>query len=178
PGVTVPAGAVIVSDSVDLTVPALADLAIDLYLPGDTAASTSPLTTHGGARQTSYVSPAGNHVGAADMPVQTTTAAWFFLARVEVQAPDTTRAFVLFGDSITDGFNSTPDTNSRWPDDFAKRLKGPGGALSAGVLNLGIDGNRVLSDGGGVSALTRFDRDVLVQAGVTHVVVLEGINDL
>jgi lysophospholipase L1-like esterase len=95
-----------------------------------------------------------------------------------VEAPDTTRAFVMFGDSITDGFNSTPDTNSRWPDDFAKRLKGAGGAPSAGVLNLGIDGNRVLSDGGGVSALNRFDRDVLVQAGVTHVVVLEGINDL
>ncbi len=111
---TIAAGAVVVSDPVTLTVPALADLAIDLYLPGDTAASTSPLTTHGGARQTSYVSPEGNHVGAAEMPVQTTSrSAWFFLARVEVATPETTGAIVLFGDSITDGYNSTPDTNSR-----------------------------------------------------------------
>jgi lysophospholipase L1-like esterase len=80
------------------------------------------------------------------------------------------------GDSITDGYNSTPDTNNRWPDHLAKRLMAAGGGL--GVLNLGIDGNRVLADGAGVSALARFDRDVLAQSGVTHVFVLEGINDL
>jgi lysophospholipase L1-like esterase len=176
--VSIPSGAVLFSDPVDLSVAALADLAVDLYLPGDTAASTSPLTTHSGARQTSYVSTKGNHVGALDMPVQTTTSAWFFLSRVEVMAPEATGAVVMLGDSITDGFNSTPDTNRRWPDDFAKRLKGASGALSFGVLNLGIDGNRVLTDGAGVSALARFDRDVLAQTGVTHVVVLEGINDL
>jgi lysophospholipase L1-like esterase len=176
--VTIPPGAVAFSDPVDLTVPALGDLVVDMYLPGDTAASSSPLTTHNGARQTNYVSQEGNHAGAVEMPVQTTTAAWFFLSRVEVTAPEAAGAIVLFGDSITDGFNSTPDTNGRWPDDFAKRLKGPNGTVSSGVLNLGIDGNRVLADGAGVSALARFDRDVLVQTGVTHVVVLEGINDL
>ena len=82
----------------------------------------------------------------------------------------------MLGDSITDGFNSTPDTNNRWPDHLARRLMASGGGI--GVLNLGIDGNRVLADGAGVSALARFDRDVLAQPGVTHVFVLEGINDL
>ena len=172
--VKIPPGAVLVSDGVDLTVPQFGDVAIDIYLPEDTAASPSPLTSHGGARQTSYVSTTGNHLGKPELPRATTTPSWFFLARLEVVAQEPARAFVTFGDSITDGYNSTPDTNNRWPDHLAKRLA----AGRFGVLNVGIDGNRVLADGAGVSALARFDRDVLVQPGVTHVFVLEGINDL
>jgi lysophospholipase L1-like esterase len=173
---TIPAGAVLVSDGVNLSVPALGDLAIDIFLPGDTRATPSPLTVHSGARQTNYLSSTGNHLGARELPGATTTSSWFFLGRVDVVAPDRAGALVTLGDSITDGFNSTPDTNNRWPDHLAKRLIAAGG--SVGVLNLGIDGNRVLMDGAGVSALARFDRDVLAQAGVTHVFVLEGINDL
>jgi lysophospholipase L1-like esterase len=164
-----------VSDAVNLTVPSLGDVAIDLYIPGDTS-SPSPLTSHGGARQTNYISSTGSHLGSTDLPGAKTTPSWFFLSRLEVVAPERTGAIVMLGDSITDGFNSTPDTNNRWPDHLAKRLMAAGGGL--GVLNLGIDGNRVLADGAGVSALARFDRDVLAQPGVTHVFVLEGINDL
>jgi lysophospholipase L1-like esterase len=173
---TIPAGAAIVSDPVNLTVPAFADVAIDLYLPGDTASSTSPLTTHAGAQQTSYVSPAGDHTGAAEMPVMTMTQSWFFLSRVEVAASEQVGAVVTFGDSITDGTRSTPNSNSRWPDQLARRLAAQNIKMS--VLNEGIAGNRVLADGAGVNALARFDRDVLVQTGVTHVIVLESINDI
>ena len=176
PSTTIPAGAVIVSDPVNLTLPAFADLAIDLYLPGDTASSTSPLTTHAGAQQTSYVSPAGDHTGAVDMPVMTMTQSWFFLSRVEVAASEEVGAVVTFGDSITDGTRSTPNSNSRWPDQLARRLAMQN--IRMGVLNEGIAGNRVLGDGAGVNALARFDRDVLVQTGVTHVIVLESINDI
>jgi lysophospholipase L1-like esterase len=176
PVATMAAGSVLVSDPVSLSLPAFADLAIDLYLPGDTTASASPVTTHNGALQTNFVSPAGNHAGATDMPVMTTTQAWFFLARVEIVAPEPVGAIVAFGDSITDGTRSTPNTNSRWPDFLARRLMEQNNRM--GVLNLGIAGNRVLSDGAGVSALARFDRDVLVQTGVMHVIVLEGINDI
>lgn len=176
PSTTIAAGAVLLSDAVDLAVPAFADLAIDLYLPSDVQTSVATLTTHAGALQTNYVSPTGNHAGAADMPVMTTTAAWFFLARVEVMAPEPVGAVVTFGDSITDGTRSTVNTNNRWPDHFAKRLAAQN--IRMGVLNQGIAGNRVLGDGAGVSALARFDRDVLVQPGVTHVVVLESINDI
>src|SRR5262249_61166856 len=102
--------------------------------------------------------------------------AWVFLAAVEVVAPERAGAIATLGDSITDGYNSTPDTNNRWPDHLARRLAAAGGSM--GVLNLGIDGNRVLMDGAGVSALARLDRDVLVQSGITPVFVLEGINDL
>src|SRR4029079_5409559 len=133
-------------------------------------------TTHAGALQTGYVTPTGNHAGVANLPVMTTTASWFFLARVEILAPEQAGAVVAFGDSITDGTRSTPNTNSRWPDQFAKRLQAQ--KINLGVLNQGIAGNRVLSDGAGVSALARFDRDVIAQAGATHVIVLESINDI
>lgn len=174
--VMVPAGASIVSDPVSLTLPGLGDLAVDIYLPGDTGSGASPVTMHNAAMQTNYVSPSGNHTGAADMPVRTTTQNWFFLARVEVMAPDHVGAVVTFGDSITDGTRSTPDTNNRWPNHLARRLMAQN--IRMGVLNAGIAANRVLSEGTGDNALARFDRDVLVQPGVTHVVVLAGINDL
>jgi len=173
---TVPPGAVLISDPVDLAVPPLGDVVIDLYLPEDTGASPSPLTIHTASRQTSYVSSTGNHLGAAELPGASPMTSWAFLARLEVSAPEGAGAIVALGDSITDGFASTNDTNNRWPDHLARRLQAAGRRLA--VLNLGIDGNRVLADGAGVNALARFDRDVAAQSGVTHVVVLEGINDL
>lgn len=182
----IPAGATLASDPVELAVPDFADLAIDLYLPGDTAGMQSPLTIHPASWQTNYVSTPGNHAGAITMPVQTTTAyrrtdglptsTWFFLSRVEVIAPSGTGVIVALGDSITDGTASTIDTNNRWPDHLARRLAHAG--IRMAVLNAGIGGNRILNDGTGPSALSRFERDVLSQPGVTHVVVLEGINDI
>src|SRR5712691_11352051 len=174
---TVPSGAIIVSDPVDLTLPATSDLVVDLYVPGDTAASGSPLTMHTGANQTSYVSSTGNYVGAETIPVATTTGSWFVLARVEVAAAPAAGAIVALGDSITDGTRSTPNTNHRWPDLLAKRLAEAAGPRVA-VMNAGIAGNRVLLDNAGPNALARFDRDVLSQTGVTHVIVMEGINDI
>jgi lysophospholipase L1-like esterase len=170
-------GAVLLSDPVELDVAALQDLAIDLYLPGDLGISPSPVTTHNGASQTNYISGAGNHAGERQLEPQSQTGSWFLIARVEVAAPAGAHAVVAFGDSITDGARSTPSTNSRWPDELARRLAGRRGAEIA-VLNAGISGNQVLADGAGISALARFDRDVLMQTGVTHVIVLEGINDI
>jgi lysophospholipase L1-like esterase len=173
----IPAGAVVFSDPVDFRVGPASDLVVDLYVPGDTAASGSPVTMHTGANQTSYVSETGNHAGAAALPVATTTPSWFLLTRVEVVPPATTGVIVAIGDSITDGTRSTPNTNNRWPDLLARRLAAAGGPGMA-VLNAGIAGNRVLTDGAGQNLLARFDRDVVAQTGVTHVIVLEGINDI
>jgi lysophospholipase L1-like esterase len=162
----------------DFTIGAREDLAIDLYLPGDTN-TPSPVTMHTGAFQTSYISQTGNHAGKDRLPVVATTTSWFLLSRVEVTAPDTAGALVAFGDSITDGTRSSPDTNHRWPDYLADRFVAE--HVDMAVLNAGIAGNRVLSEGNynvGINALARFDRDVLDQTGVTHVVVLEGINDI
>ena len=109
---------------------------------------------------------------------------------------------VAMGDSITDGTGSTPDANDRWPDFLAERLAAQYGAAAPAVLNVGIAGNRVLSHNAGLgllkragldvsggdqlsdpnalfgpSGLSRFDYDVLLQPGVSHVVVLEGITN-
>jgi lysophospholipase L1-like esterase len=180
---TIPPGALLVSDPVNLAVPALADLAIDLHLPGNT--DKLPVTIHAAAWQTSYVSESGNFSGATNFPVLATTdfirgqlpsSTWFFLSRVEVVATAQSGAVVTLGDSITDGTQSGNNTNNRWPDHLARRFTHAN--IKMGVLNVGIGGNRVLSDGNGIGALARFDRDVLAQTSVTHVIVFEGINDI
>jgi lysophospholipase L1-like esterase len=170
-------GATLVSDAVDLKLAPLTDLAIDVYLPGELGIGPSPVTTHNGASQTNYLSESGDHTGDPGFKAAGQAGAWFLLARVEVAAAAGARAVVTFGDSITDGARSTVDTNNRWPDQLARRLAAQRGAQVA-VLNAGISGNRVLGDGAGISALARFDKDVLMQTGVTHVVVMEGINDI
>ena len=204
PSAIIEAGATLLSDPVSLTVPALSDLAVDLFLPDDSWATTSPATIHTTGLTTNYLSPTGDHSGLEKLPVETTLQSWFYLARVEVMAPVATNVIVTLGDSITDGTASTPDTNNRWPDELARRLVAELGDQAPGVLNVGIGGNRVLSHnmnlrrllrrnaeptgdpdpptnplaGFGPSAPSRFDRDVLLQPGVTHVIVLETINDI
>lgn len=172
--ITIPVGAPVVSDPVDLSIGAFTDVAVDIYVPGDTTGSL--LTQHGGALQTSYVSEAGNHSGEAHFPLARTVSSWHFLSRLEVLAPADVSAIATLGDSITDGTASTPNMNRRWPNELARRLAAA--HIPRAVLNLGIGGNRLLTDRLGVNALARFDRDVLAQSGVTDVIVLEGINDI
>ena len=177
---TIPPGAIVQSDPVDLKVPDMADLAIDLYLPGDTN-SPAPLTMHVGAFQTNYVSGTGNHVGTATLPAAATTPSWFIVHRVDVMAPRSIGGLVTYGDSITDGTRSTPDTNNRWPDHLVRRILSSPTPLRMGVMNLGIAGNRVLSNAAfnaGINALARFDQNVLAMPGVSHVMFMEGINDI
>jgi lysophospholipase L1-like esterase len=176
---TIPAGAMMTSDAVSINIPDFADLAIDLFVPGDTAGQT--LTIHRGALQTSYLSASGNHAGEAAFADATTVTSFFFLERVEVASGDRTAAIVTVGDSITDGTGSTLDANARWPDVLGRRLASVKGGMRTAVLNAGIGGNRMLSEGlpeAGINALARFDRDALLQTGVTHVIVMEGINDI
>ena len=183
---TVPPGALLVSDPIDLAVADGGDLAVDLYLPDDTSTWKSPVSLHPASWQVNYVSEPGDHAGAAAFPVADTTAyrrgdglpsaSSFFLSRVEVVRPDAAGVLVAFGDSITDGTQSGLDQNKRWPDLLGARLTAAGTRLA--VVNGGVGGGRVLADGVGPSALARFDRDVLAQPGVTHVTVLEGINDI
>lgn len=167
-----PPGAPALSDPVALTVAPLSGVAVSLYLP-DTADLG---TVHQIGLQTAYVSAAGDFSAASGFSTVDRFANRFFLSELLVQPAAPARAIVTFGDSITDGTNSTVDTNSRWPDVLARRLKEAG--MQVAVLNQGIAGNRVLSDGAGISALARFDRDVLSEPGVSHVVVFLGINDI
>ena len=170
--VTIPAGAPFVSDPVDLRVDPLDTLSVSLYLPGD----TGPCTCHSTGMQDAFVSQPGNFTVGTFEPASTTQTR-AFLTGVEVDADRSGHAIVVLGDSISDGIGSTPNANHRWPDLLADRLAARGGR-QWGVVNEGISGNRILADGAGQSALTRFDRDVLSVPGVSHVVVFEGVNDL
>jgi len=182
PGITIPPGAPVLSDPVDLNVPALSDLAVSLYLPGTQGATT----IHGTASQTNYVSLPGDFTGAASLPTQRTILSWPFLTEVDVTGNGA--AIVTLGDSITDGTRSTPDTNNRWPDWLARRLqtvRDPVAGINntLGVVNRGISGNRLLSNPpegslAGRSIQERFDRDVLATAGVRYMTLMIGINDI
>jgi len=170
--VIIPPGAPALSDPVEFNVAPLSDVAVSLYLP----AATDLGTVHATGLQTAYVSAAGDFTASSEFPVVDRFANRFFLAGVMVEPSAPVRAIVTFGDSITDGTASTVNANGRWPDVLARRLKEAGVAVA--VLNQGIAGNRVLSDGAGISALARFERDVLSQPAVSHVVVFVGINDI
>src|SRR5581483_5207516 len=172
PSVIIPPGALVLSDPVDLNVPALASLAVSLYLPQD----TGPATWHLEGKQTAYI-VSGNATNATDVSSgATTSTARFFLAGVETASRECKSAIVTFGDSITDGTQSTVDANHRWPDRLAERLNG--GGDGRGVVDEGISGNRILHDTVGPNALARFDRDVLATPGLRFMTVLLGINDI
>ncbi|CAJ0816354.1 SGNH/GDSL hydrolase family protein [Ralstonia flaminis] len=170
---TLAAGAPLISDPIDLPITPLADVAISLFLPN----ATKLETIHQLGNQTAYIS-SGDNTAAQDQPSSSTHTSRFYLSGLLVKARNNPRTVVAFGDSITDGAYSTIDANHRWPDYLSRRLNshGPWGAFA--VLNQGIAGNRILSDLAGVSALARFDRDVLSQSGVQWVVLLEGVNDI
>ncbi len=174
PSVSIPPGAPILSDPVDLKVAPLTELALSIYLPEKTASST----VHFWAQHDTYISEPGDFAAKPDIANATTKTSWYFLADVEVWASDQTAATVAFGDSITDGVGAKQGEYSDWPDLLADRLaKTPSGPVLS-VVNKGIGGNRVLHDGAGVSALARLDRDVLAQPGVVNLIVLESINDI
>ena len=111
----------------------------------------------------------GDFTGAGTVAGGTTTTSFYFLTGVEVRAPERARAIVTMGDSVTEGFGSTPDMNQRWPNILAERLQSNRGTSRVAVLNAGVSGNRILHDFLGTSALARFDRDVLVQTGAKYV---------
>jgi lysophospholipase L1-like esterase len=172
PTAVIAAGAPLLSDPIDLPVDDLAMLSISLYLPDATGACTC----HGAGMQDMLVSASGDFTAGTFEPAQTLPIR-AFLSGVDVRTR-AAGAIVTLGDSITDGVGSTPGANRRWPDLLAERLIARGSGPRYGIVNQGISGNRVLSDGAGESALARFDRDVLAVPGVTHVIIFEGVNDL
>jgi lysophospholipase L1-like esterase len=170
---TIPPGVLVVSDPADLAVPPLSDLAISLYLPRD----TGPPTAHLLGLHTAYISK-GDVSGSTSMPASSTMFAYVWLSSVDVVAPATASTAVAFGDSITDGYVTTRDADRAWPTLLAKRLNANSSTQHVAVVNQGISGNQVLRDGAGLSALARFERDVLSRPGAKWVILLEGINDI
>src|SRR6266404_4256967 len=173
---TIAAGALVVSDPVELEFAPLSDLAVSVHLPGDLPASFGITGRY--ARQTNFVSPPGDFAAEEVMPVGRITDDWYFVCGVDVVAPKETGAIVALGDSLTDANISTHDGHHSWPSQLARRLMARQSGRPMAVMNQGLGGNRILHDIRGDSGLRRFDRDVLAQPGVTHTIVMLGTNDL
>jgi lysophospholipase L1-like esterase len=171
--VTIPPGADYLSDPIDYPVAPLTDLTVTMYLETPSLHQTGHIAAH-----TTSCLGLRNLVSAADMPDAKKFQHWFYLAGVDVESPPDAAAVVTLGDSITDGTASTLNGNDRWPDVLAARLQAGAATRHWSVLNVGIGGNHMLTDGVGPNALARLDRDVLAQPGVRAVIVFEGVNDL
>ena len=188
--IAIPKGATILSDPIDLTIPALSDVAVSVFLPDN----TGPVTYHAGVPKTSFVSAGGNHAGDTAFPVGSTTTTLPIVSDIDVFKPGNVGAIVALGDSITQGLRSTTDQDNRWSDQPAflayRLVNNTPDTASAGsttasstvqgraVINEGISGNRFLHDVAGPNLVARFDTDVLIKAGVSHVIVLISINDI
>jgi|GEM_PF-486360 len=178
PSITIQPGAKVLSDAVNLAVGDAADLAISVYLPQDLSEQTSPASYHVRALQTSYIA-SGNQTASEELTGPETTTAWFYLAAVDVLASSAVPVIAAYGDSITDGDQLSTaepvDENARYPNLLAAALQGED---RAAVINLGISGNQLNSTFIGESMQARLDRDVLSQTGVSHMIILGGINDM
>ncbi len=172
--ITVPKGAEVLSDPVPVTVAAGTNLAVSVHVDG----ATGEVTGHPDAQQDSYYSDGDTAADPAATSYVYPTTSWFFVDGLFVDSPGACGAIVALGDSITDGYQSTPDANHRWPDYLADRLRQLPTPARTAVADEGISGNEITADGAGVSAQARLDHDVLAQPGARTVIFLEGINDI
>jgi lysophospholipase L1-like esterase len=171
--VSIPPGAPMLSDPLELKFTSFAELAISLHVTSD-----GEQTLHLFGQKPTYISDLGDFTSTTEIPTASTTNNWFWLSDVEVLAPSKAAATVTLGDSITDGAGSKQGEYNDWPDLLADRLAAEKRLPPMAVLNEGIGGNRVLHDAAGINALARFDRDVLSHPGVVNLIVMEGINDI
>jgi len=171
--VVLPPGARISSDAATFDVRAQSDISVSLYLEAD----SGPTTSHPIGLRAAWIAP-GNQVAAERLDGASQFRSYLWLDGIDVKAAPAAAAIIAFGDSITDGFATTPDADTPWPSILARRLGEVRTGAPRSVINMGISGNRVLRDGAGSSGLARFDRDVLSRPGTRWVLLLLGINDI
>jgi lysophospholipase L1-like esterase len=170
--VTVAPGREIWSDWQPFELTRQSDMTVSMHVLDPTGVDT----VHSIGLQTGYVTP-GNTVSVPEMIQPQEIGAYYWLTGVDVMDEAGGPVIVAIGDSLTDGFMSTPNSNCRYPNLLAQRLAASG-MPQASVVNAGISGNRLLTDRIGPSVLSRFERDALGQSGVSHVVALIGNNDI
>jgi lysophospholipase L1-like esterase len=172
--ITIPAGAPALSDPVDFSVAPGAEISLSLYFPQRVATPT----LHAMALKRAVVSQHGDLTRAEKIEGGAMTESSVAFSAVLVPSQPAQRLVVAFGDSLVDGDMSTVDADRNWPNDLIRRLGKMPGDSKLAVVNAGLAGNRLLSNGFGTNGLARFDRDALASPGVTHIVLLEGINDI
>jgi len=173
PGVVIPHGEVVYSDPLIFDLPAITNVAISTFFG---SISASSINGHPGSRSTSFII-ASNFVSSASLPTASKTTHWYIITGMEVLADSSGKTISVLGDSLTDGRGSTDNGNNRWTDILAERLAANPSTAGVGVANLGVGGNGLFG-GLGVTAQTRFDRDVLGQNGVRYFICFEGVNDI
>ncbi|RQG99792.1 SGNH/GDSL hydrolase family protein [Paraburkholderia dinghuensis] len=175
PGVSVPPGGELDSDPVEIDLRAGAPYSISSYVGREQRMAA----WHRVASQTNFVSQPGDHVADPSPTAfsqRFTQYAWVTGLAVDASNASTVAAI---GDSITDGMRSSLNQNRRWPDALARRFAREQ-RQDLAVIDLGISGNRLLSDSPcyGTALERRFARDALRHPGVKTVVLLIGINDI
>lgn len=184
--ITIPAGALVLGDPIAFPVRAGVEISVSIYFPK----RVSTPTIHELALKRAIISQPGDQTHAEKIAGGATSKSSILISAVLVPAQPSERLLVAFGDSVVDGDGSTVDADHNWPSDLFRRLLGSSAVSKMAVVNEGFAGNRLLSNDDGISArvglsagfgasgLARFDRDVLALPGVTHVVLMEGINDI
>ena len=166
----IPIGKALMSDPIEMKVRRFQDIAVSIYYPS--------FSQPAGHLKTVMVSPSGNHSSDAVWPLAQRVQAPEVASAVEVKSRLARPVLVAFGDSITEGFCSTPGMHLDYPDQLARLLAKSTNARRWVVINSGISGNRLLHEGWGTKALARYRRDALDIPGVRAIVLLEGINDI
>lgn len=176
--ITIPPGALAVSDPIPMSVQSNQILSISLYLASGQQGFA--ITSHPGSRTTSWLS-FGDQTSASNFTDASTqsTAHWYLISALEAWSPRNSKSLVIVGDSITDGRGSTTNGNDRWPDQLFSRIQsGFANLKSTAISNQAAGGNRILADGLGPSALSRIERDVLAHSNVGYALLFEGVNDI
>jgi lysophospholipase L1-like esterase len=178
-GITIPNGALAVSDPINFPIKAQQIVTVTIYLAA--GQTTNSITSHPGSRTTSWWQ-FGNAVDAAQLAItdasSQSAAHWYFLSSIEAWVSPKQGSFLIVGDSITDGRGSTNNQNNRWPDLLFRRLQTSSATRHISFGNLAAGGNRILADGLGPNAFGRIDRDVLAHPGVSYAMIFEGVNDI
>lgn len=174
--VSIPPGGELDSDPVAIEIAAGAPYAISAFMGPDQRI----VAWHRVSNQVNYVSAPGNHTADASAEAfrgRFTQYVW--VTGISVDAALSSVVVAAIGDSITDGMRSSLNQNRRWPDALARRFAATGDHSTA-IVNLGISGNRLLSDSPcyGEALAKRFERDVLARPGVKTTILLIGINDI
>ncbi|MEY4965427.1 MAG: hypothetical protein RL274_1010 [Pseudomonadota bacterium] len=168
----IPAGAPLLSDPHDWGAPAMTKLAITVYYPIETVPPAHTLYA-----RNAWAAP-GNQAGAQSLVGAVPARSGSHFSEIDIVSQTAKHTVVCLGDSITEGVGSTRGEFRGWPDRLAERLQASSFTRAWSVVNAGIGSNRLLHNTPSTSALSRFDRDVLVVPGVSKVIISLGINDI
>lgn len=175
--VDIPKGAPMVSDPIHFPVASAQVVTVTIFLRSGQIGGR--VTSHPGSRTETWIT-SGDYSKAEDFdnPSVRSTFHWYFISGIEIWQPLQNSAFVIIGDSLTDGRCSTDNYNNRWPDLLFNRMLHHPSTQHIAVINQAAGGNRILTNEKGPNVLSRLDRDIFAQPGIKYVLIFHGLNDI